>query len=281
MSSIIGDELAAQNFPLIHAVGLVASVSPRLIDIHWGAADSPKLTIVGKGVCFDSGGLNLKGAAGMALMKKDMGGAANTLALAQMIMAANLPVRLRVLIPAVENAVSGGAFRPGDVLRARSGLTVEIGNTDAEGRLILADAMTYGGEDAPEAMLTLATLTGAARIALGPELPPFYCDDDAFASALLDAAAATGDPVWRMPLWRGYEPMLASPIADLNNAPNGGFAGSITAALFLKRFAPARAVWTHFDMYAWRAKAAPGRPVGGEAQAILALFETFRRQYAG
>lgn len=279
ISVIAGDNLLTENFPMIHAVGRAAAIAPRLIDLHWGPADAPKLTLVGKGVTFDSGGLNLKGAAGMALMKKDMGGAAHTLALAQMIMGAGLKVRLRALIPAVENAVSGNAFRPGDILKSRKGLSVEIGNTDAEGRLILADALALGGEEDPDLMISLATLTGAARVALGPELAPFYCDDEALVSDLEAAAEKTADPVWRMPLWRGYETMLSSTIADVNHITGGSFAGSVTAALFLKKFTPEGGRWMHFDLYAWRPKAAPGRPIGGEAQAIRALFETLAARY--
>ena len=277
---IMGDDLLSANLPMIHAVGRASARAPRLIDLRWGDVGAPKLTLVGKGVCFDSGGLNLKPAGGMALMKKDMGGAANALALARMIIEARLPVALRVLIPAVENAVSGASFRPGDILTSRKGLTVEIGNTDAEGRLVLADAMTYGAEDDPDLMITLATLTGAARVALGPDLPPFYCDDEAFAGEVLAAAERVADPIWRMPLWTGYEAMLASTVADLNNAPGGPFAGSILAGLFLRRFAPTRGVWGHFDIFAWRPKAAPGRPLGGEAQAIRALFDAFERRFA-
>ncbi|MCB2098216.1 MAG: leucyl aminopeptidase family protein [Parvularculaceae bacterium] len=271
-----GDELLAGGFNMIHAVGRASSTAPRLIDLRWGREDAPKLTIVGKGVCFDSGGLDIKGADGMSLMKKDMGGAANALGLARLIMEAKLDCRLRLLIPAVENAIAGNAFRPGDILTSRKGLTVEIGNTDAEGRLVLADAMSLGADDKPHCMITLATLTGAARVALGPELPPLYCDDDGFAHAVTDAARAVADPVWRMPLWKPYAAMLSSPIADVNNSASGSFAGSVTAALFLKRFAPEEAVWAHFDIYAWRPKAAPGRPAGGEAQAIRALFETLK-----
>jgi leucyl aminopeptidase len=274
--SILGEALLAEKLTMIHAVGRAASEAPRLIDLRWGRAGAPKATLVGKGVCFDSGGLDIKAADGMALMKKDMGGAAHVLGLARLVMEEKLDLDLRVLIPAVENSIAGNAFRPGDILKSRKGLTVEIGNTDAEGRLVLADAMTIGGEDRPDLMLTLATLTGAARVALGPELPPFYCDDEDFAVSVLKAADATCDPVWRMPLWKPYASMLSSPIADLNNSPAGSFAGSVTAALFLKRFAPENAVWGHFDIYAWRAKAAPGRPVGGEAQAIRALFESLR-----
>lgn len=277
---IVGDELLSRDLQMIHAVGRAAAVAPRLIDLKWGRDDAPKITIVGKGVTFDSGGLDVKNAEGMRLMKKDMGGAANALGLARLIMGAKLGVRLRLFIPAVENAISAGAFRPGDILKSRKGLTVEVGNTDAEGRLVLADAMALGAEDEPQVMATLATLTGAARIALGPDLPPFYCDDDAFAGQVLSAAADVGDPVWRMPLWAGYEHMLASPVADLNNSPGGSFAGSVTAALFLKRFAPANAIFAHFDIYAWRPRALPGRPIGGEAQAMRALFETLRRRYA-
>lgn len=279
LSVIVGDELLTENFPMIHAVGRASSVAPRLLDMTWGRPDAPKVTLVGKGVCFDSGGLNVKGASGMAIMKKDMGGAANALALANLIMAANLDVSLRVLIPAVENAIAGNAFRPGDVLTSRSGLTVEIGNTDAEGRLVLADAMTYGGEDAPDLMISLATLTGAARVALGPELPPFYTQDEALAAAIQAACVDVFDPAWRMPLWAPYAQMLASPIADLNNISGGGFAGSITAALFLQRFAPQKGSWAHFDIYAWRPKSAPGRPHGGEAQAIRALFHVLTKKY--
>lgn len=276
ISVITGDELLAGGFAMIHAVGRAAASAPRLIDLTWGREGAPKLTLVGKGVCFDSGGLDIKRAEGMALMKKDMGGAANALGLARLIMGARLDYRLRVLIPAVENAISGDAFRPGDILTSRKGLTVEIGNTDAEGRLVLADAMALGAEDTPHCMITLATLTGAARIALGPDLPPFYCDNNKFADAVVEASARVRDPVWRMPFWTPYESMLTSPIADLNNAPAGSFAGSVTAALFLKRFAPETGVFAHFDIYAWRPKASPGRPAGGEAQAIRALFDALQ-----
>lgn len=281
VSAVVGNDLLTENFPMVHAVGRAAAVAPRLVDLRWGPEDAPKLTLVGKGVAFDSGGLNMKNAVGMALMKKDMGGAAHVLGLAQMIMSARLKVRLRVLIPAVENAVSGNAFRPGDILPSRKGITVEIGNTDAEGRLILADAMALGAEEDPDLMITLATLTGAARVALGPELAPFYCDDDGFAGALEEAAGRVADPVWRMPLWRNYEAMLASSVADVNHISGGAFAGSITAALFLGKFAPPSAPWAHFDIYAWRPKPAPGRPVGGEAQAIRALFEVLQGRYGG
>ena len=276
---IIGDALLSESFPMIHAVGRAAASPPRLIDITWGDEAAPKLTLVGKGVTFDSGGLNIKGGAGMALMKKDMGGGAHALALGQMIMAAGLNVRLRILVAAVENAIAGDAFRPGDILQSRKGLTVEIGNTDAEGRLILGDALALGGEEEPDLMISLATLTGAARVAVGPELAPFYCDDDELADTLGDAAEKVSDPVWRMPLWRNYEAMLSSQIADINHISSGGFAGSITAALFLSRFVPANERWMHFDIYAWRPTAAPGRPVGGEAQAIRALYEVLAARY--
>ncbi len=279
-SVIVGDNLLTEHFPLVHAVGRAATVAPRLIDIRWGRDDAPKLTLVGKGVTFDSGGLNIKGAAGMALMKKDMGGAAHVLALAQMIMEAGLDVRLRVLAPAVENAIAGNAFRPGDVLPSRKGLSVEIGNTDAEGRLILADALALGAEETPDLMISMATLTGAARIALGPELAPYYCNDDRLAEALNQAADNASDPVWRMPLWRGYDAMLSSQIADVSHISPNSFAGSVTAALFLQRFVAEPENWMHFDIYAWRPKAAPGRPVGGEAQAVRALFDMLRARYA-
>jgi leucyl aminopeptidase len=272
---ITGDDLLKENLNMIHAVGRASTTAPRLIDLRWGRVDAPRLTLVGKGVCFDSGGLDIKNASGMEIMKKDMGGAANTLGLARLIMGGGLDYRLRVLIPAVENAIAGNAFRPGDILKSRKGLTVEIGNTDAEGRLVLADAMALGAEDDPQTMITLATLTGAARVALGPDLPPFYTDDEGFAARVLAAADASADPVWRMPLWQPYAAMISSPIADMNNS-GGSFAGSITAALFLKRFAPETGVWAHFDIYAWRPKAAPGRPIGGEAQAIRALYAALR-----
>jgi leucyl aminopeptidase len=279
VSAIVGDALLAENFPMVHAVGRAAKDEPRLIDLQWGDVNAPKLTLVGKGVTFDSGGLNIKNASGMGLMKKDMGGAAHVLALSGMIMRAGLNVRLRAIAPAVENAISGDAFRPGDILKSRKGLTVEIGNTDAEGRLILADALALGGEEAPDLMISLATLTGAARVALGPDLAPYYCDDDGLVAGLEAEAARLADPVWRMPLWRGYESMLSSSIADVSHISGGSFAGSVTAALFLKKFAGGAARWMHFDIYAWRPKAAPGRPVGGEAQAIRALFEMLARRY--
>ena len=267
----VGEDLRAENFPLIWAVGQASPRAPRLIDLKWGPPDAPKVTLVGKGVCFDTGGLNLKPGGSMALMKKDMGGAANVLGLAHLIMQAQLPVRLRVLIPAVENAVAGNAMRPGDVFRSRAGLTVEIGNTDAEGRLVLADAMSLAGEEKPDLMVDMATLTGAARVALGPEVVPFFTDDEDLAGRLAAAAIDHADPLWRLPLWPGYRSWLKSKIADVNQISEGGFAGSITAALFLQKFATGAKRWVHFDVFGWTPKPLPGRPVGGEAQAIRAL----------
>jgi leucyl aminopeptidase len=269
----------AEGFPLIHAVGAASNRPPRLIEFTWGEPDRPKLTLVGKGVTFDTGGLDIKPSANMLLMKKDMGGAANVLGLAALIMEARLPVRLRVLIPAVDNAISGGAFRPGDVLRSRKGLTVEIGNTDAEGRLILADALALADEEAPDLMIDMATLTGAARVALGPDLPPFYTDDDRLAESLARHGMAENDPLWRLPLWRPYNALFESKIADLNNAGSSGFAGSITAALFLRRFVERAQSYAHFDIFAWTPTAKPGRPVGGEAQGIRALFSLCRERW--
>lgn len=279
VETTVGDDLLGKGFPMIHAVGRASGAAPRLIDVIWGRADAPKLTIIGKGVCFDSGGLDIKPSANMATMKKDMGGAAHALALGQMVMDAGVNVRLRIIIPAVENAISGAAYRPGDVLKSRKGLTVEIGNTDAEGRLVLGDALALAGEERPDLLITLATLTGAARVALGPDLAPYYTDDVSLAADIESAAAEAADPVWRLPLFKPYESMLSSPIADLNNSPNNTFAGSIAAALFLKRFAPENASWAHFDIFAWRPKAAPGRPIGGEAQAIRALMLVIARRF--
>jgi len=275
---IVGDDLLKENFPMVHAVGRAADVAPRLIDMRWGREYAPRVTLVGKGVAFDSGGLNIKGGSGMLLMKKDMGGAAHALALGQMVMDAGLDVRLRVIVPAVENAIAGNAFRPGDILPSRKGDTVEIGNTDAEGRLILGDGLALGAEENPDLMISLATLTGAARVALGPDVVPYYTDDDALAAALDEASAAQADPIWRMPLWRNYESMLSSSIADVNHISGNAFAGSIIAALFLKRFAGDGA-YLHFDLYAWRPKRAPGRPSGGEAQAIRAIFAVLENRY--
>lgn len=276
-SAIVGDDLLKENFGLIHAVGRASEQAPRLLDMIWGEPDAPKLTLVGKGVCFDTGGLNIKPGASMGLMKKDMGGAANVLGLAHMIMSLGLPVRLRVLVPAVENSISASAFRPGDILRSRKGLTVENNNTDAEGRLVLADALAMADEETPDMLICMATLTGAARVALGPDMPPFYTDDNALAHQITRAARAEADPLWRLPFWDGYEANIEPGIADLNNAPAGGMAGSITAALFLRRFVENAAQFVHFDVYGWTPAARPARPKGGEAQggrAILAMVET-------
>ena len=281
-------EALRSGYPSVHAVGRAAAEhrAPRMIEVTWAGstapADAPVLALVGKGVAFDTGGLDLKPSSGMRWMKKDMGGAAHALALASMVMAADLPVRLTLLIPAVENAVSADAMRPGDVLDTRSGKTVEVGNTDAEGRLILADALTRAGELEPDLTIDLATLTGAARVALGPELPPFYTADDRLAAALSEAAIAEDDPLWRMPLWAPYDDALSSDVADLkNDADAWAQAGSITAALFLQRFAPKAGAWVHLDIFAWNARSRPGFPTGAEAQAIRALFAVLRDRYAG
>lgn len=279
VSCVAGEALVGAGFPLVHAVGRAAATAPRLIDMVWGRADAPKVTLVGKGVTFDTGGLDIKPSSAMLLMKKDMGGAAAALAAAQMIMDAGLPVRLRVIIPAVENAISGNAFRPGDVLPSRKGLTVEIGNTDAEGRLVLADALALADEEAPQLLLDFATLTGAARVATGPELPPFYTRDEALAADIAATGMAVNDPVWRLPLWGGYERLLDSKIADVNHVSSGPFAGSITAALFLGRFVEKAAAWAHFDIYAWNPSARPGRPEGGEAQAARLAYALARARY--
>lgn len=275
---VVSGKALEKGFPMIHAVGRASPRAPRLIDFSWGPARAPKVTLVGKGVCFDTGGLDIKPASGMALMKKDMGGAANVLGLAQMIMAANLKVRLRVLIPAVENAIAGNAFRPGDVLTSRKGITVEIGNTDAEGRLVLGDALALADEEQPDLLIDLATLTGAARVALGPDLPPYYTDDEALAEAIAKAGREVNDPVWRLPFWQPYNRLFESSVADMNNAGDSGFAGSITAALFLKRFVDKAKAYVHFDIFAWTPSPRPGRPKGGEAQAMRALFEVIRRR---
>ncbi len=279
VSSIVGDQLLKRNFPMIHAVGRASDIAPRLVDMKWGQAGRPKVTLVGKGVCFDTGGLNLKPGNSMALMKKDMGGAANVLGLASMIMQAKLPVRLRVLIPAVENSVSAGAFRPGDILQSRKGLSVEIGNTDAEGRLVLADALHLADAEKPDLLVDMATLTGAARVAVGPDLAPFYTDDEDLAKAIAQAGESTNDPVWRMPFWSPYDDWLASSVADINHISSGGFAGSITAGLFLRRFVENAASYVHFDIFGWTPKAKPGRPMGGEACAIRALFQVIEQRY--
>ena len=274
---LVGDELLAQNFPLIHAVGRAAAAAPRLIDVTWGDARHPRVTLIGKGVCFDTGGLDIKPDASMLNMKKDMGGAATALALAHMIMARGLKVRLRVLIPAVENAISGASFRPRDVYTSRNGITVEIGNTDAEGRLILADALALADEDKPELVADFATLTGAARVALGPEVAAFFTDDDALAAELMRYAASENDPLWRLPLWRPYETMLESKVADLNNV-GGSQGGAITAALFMRRFVTAKS-WLHIDLFAWTPSAKAGRPEGGECQAARALYALIAARY--
>ena len=277
--SIVGDDLLRENFPLVHAVGRASARAPRLIDLTWGDAKHPKVALVGKGVCFDTGGLDIKSDAGMLLMKKDMGGAASALGLAQMIMDAKLPVRLRLVIPAVENSISGDAFRPGDVLKSRKGLSVEIGNTDAEGRLILADALSLADEDAPDLIVDFATLTGSARVALGPELPAMFTEDEKLADEIARNAYAQSDPCWRMPMWRPYQSMLESKIADTNNVASGNFAGAITAALFLARFVELARSWVHFDLFAWNPATKPGRPEGGEAQTIRALYALLTVRY--
>jgi leucyl aminopeptidase len=280
VTTIKGDALET-GYPMIHAVGRAAprDRAPRLIELTWGDERHPHVAIVGKGVTFDSGGLDIKPAAGMALMKKDMGGAAHAIALAGLVMEARLPVRLTLLIAAVENSISGEAMRPGDVLTSRKGLTVEIDNTDAEGRLILADTLSHAVEQAPELILDFATLTGAARVALGPDLPALFANDDALADDLMSAGAATDDPLWRLPLWDGYDEMLKSDIADITNSPAGGFAGSITAALFLRRFVPASIPWAHLDTFAWRPTARPGRAKGGAALGLLAAWAMLRHRY--
>src|SRR5260221_565754 len=278
-SAIVGDALLAENYPMIHAVGRASARAPRLADLTWGDAQAPKLTLVGKGVCFDSGGLDLKTAGGMRLMKKDMGGAATLLGLADAIMAARLPVRLRVLVPAVENFVSANAMRPLDVIRTRKGITVEIGNTDAEGRLILCDALSEADAEKPALLIDMATLTGAARTALGPELPALFSNDDALAAELLDAAEGAADPLWRMPLWKPYRKMLSSQVADINNVSESAFAGAITAALYLQEFVAKETPWAHIDTYAWNQSSRPGRPEGGEALGLRALYHLVEERF--
>ena len=275
---LTGGELA--GYPMLRAVGAASPRGPRLIDLHWGERDAPRVTLVGKGVCFDSGGLDLKPSAGMLLMKKDMGGAACALGLADLIMRLEIPVQLRVLIPAVENSIGGAAYRPGDVLRSRKGLTVEIGNTDAEGRLVLADALAEADVERPDLLVDLATLTGAARTALGPELPAAYSPNEELLDALRLRGEEESDPVWPMPLWPGYDDELASKVADLGNVSATPFAGSIIAALFLKRFVTETPNWLHVDLYAWNGKDRPGRPVGAEAQCVRSLFELIRLRYS-
>ena len=273
----VGEELLAQNFPAIHAVGRASARPPRLLEIHWGNPRHPRLAVVGKGVCFDSGGLDIKTHEGMRLMKKDMGGAAHALALSRLIMQRKLPVRLHMLIPTVENSISGNAYRPGDVVRTRKGLNVEIGNTDAEGRVILADALAYAAEQKPKTIVDFATLTGAARVALGPELPVLFCNDEKLAAKLIARSAELDDPMWRLPLWRNYRRLFSSDIADFNNSGKLGYAGAIVAALFLDHFVPEDIAWAHLDVFAWNDAGRPGRPPGGDAQglrAVLAVLES-------
>ena len=280
VEAITGDELLVRNLPMIHAVGRAAAEAPRLLDLRWGRAGDPRVTLVGKGVTFDTGGLDIKPSAGMLLMKKDMGGAANIMGLAHAVMSAGLRLELRVLVPIVENAISAPAFRPGDILRSRKGISVEIGNTDAEGRLILADALALADEDSPELIVDMATLTGAARTALGPELPPLYATDDTVAEAILAAGRAADDPLWRMPLHAPYAAMLSSRVADINNAGAGGFAGSITAALFMHRFLAPTTSWVHLDIFGWAPEARAGRSFGGTDQGIRALYFYLKQRYA-
>ncbi len=278
-TSIVGDDLLKQNFPMIHAVGRASATPPRLIDFTWGNENAPRVTLVGKGVAFDTGGLDIKPASSMLLMRKDMGGSAATLALASMIMGAKLPVRLRVLIPAVENSISSNAFRPGDILQSRKGISVEIGNTDAEGRLILADALALADEEKPDLLVDFATLTGAARVALGPELPPFFTDDDALAADISRHGQAVNDPVWRLPLWAPYQSQLDSKFADMNNT-GGPLGGAITAALFLRRFVKDAKAHVHFDIFAWNQSTKPGRPEGGEVHAARLMYAYLKERYA-
>jgi leucyl aminopeptidase len=277
----VGEELEAARLHMIHAVGRAGPQPPRLVDLRWGDPSHPRVTLVGKGVCFDTGGLDIKNPQGMLLMKKDMGGAACVLGLAHMVMDARLPVRLRVLIPAVENSVDATAYRPGDVLRTKKGLTVEVGNTDAEGRLVLADALALADEETPDLLLDLATLTGAARVALGPDLPALFSNDEQLACDIEAAARDESDPVWRMPLWQPYDEDLASKVADLSNVSSHAFAGSIIGALFLQRFVAATTRWAHLDLYAWSPRDRPGRPVGAQAQCIRALYRMLERRYPG
>jgi leucyl aminopeptidase len=278
-SRLYADDELREQYPLVHAVGAGSARPPRLIDCHWPRADAPRVTLIGKGVCFDSGGLDLKPSAGMLLMKKDMGGAACALGLARLLLTMRVPVQLRLLIPAVENSVGGNAFRPGDVWRSRKGLTVEIGNTDAEGRLILADALSDADAERPDLLIDLATLTGAARTALGPDLPAVFSSDAALAEAARRAGDSQCDPLWPLPIWAGYDDELASRVADLNNVSASPFAGAIIAALFLQRFVTATPAWLHVDLYAWNPRERPGRPVGAEAQGIRALYALIRQKF--
>ncbi len=275
---IAGDELLARNFPAVHAVGRASHRAPRMIALRWGDAAHPHVALVGKGVCFDTGGLDIKAADGMRNMKKDMGGAAHAIALAELIMARRLPVRLTLMVPAVENAIGPNAFRPGEVIATRSGVSVEIDNTDAEGRIILCDALAWAGEQKPDVLLDFATLTGAARIALGPDLPALFSNDDALAQDWIEAGLRSRDPVWRMPLWRPYLRYLTSHVADLANA-GSRMAGAVTAALYLERFVPADLKWAHLDVYAWNDNDRPGRPAGGEAMALRSAFAMLKARY--
>ena len=279
VSETVGDALIEEHYPAIHAVGRASVHEPRIIDLRWGNPDRPKLTLVGKGVCFDTGGLDLKGASNMRLMKKDMGGAAHAIALARLVMGSGLPVRLRLLVPAVDNAVSGSAFRPGDVLATRKGLTVEVDNTDAEGRLILCDALAEGASEQPDVMIDFATLTGAARVALGTDVPAMFSNDDRLADDLLRVSASVHDPVWRLPLYAPYKELIESSVADIVNSASRPFAGAITAALFLDAFVPPEVRWAHFDLMAWNVKPRPGRPEGGEAMGLRTVFEFLRERY--
>ena len=269
--TIVGDELLSQNFPMIHAVGRAGTEPPRLVELEWARPGGYKVTLVGKGVCFDTGGLNIKPGSSMGTMKKDMGGAASVLGLADCIISLNLNVSLKVLIPIVENSISALSFRPGDVLLSRSGMSVEVNNTDAEGRLILADTLSYSNEDSPDLLICMATLTGAARIALGPDIAPFYTNDEDFSKTLIESSLSTCDPVWRLPFHSEYEDMIEPSIADLDNAPKSGMAGSITAALFLKRFVKKSVNFVHLDVFAWSINSKPGRPIGGLMQGVRAL----------
>lgn len=278
LTATVGDELLAANYPMVHAVGRAAAEAPRFLELEWGDAAHPKVALVGKGITFDSGGLNIKGGDGMRIMKKDMGGAAHAIALAELVMGSGLPVHLKLYVSAAENAISGNAFRPGDILASRKGLTVEIDNTDAEGRLVLGDALARASEFDPDLLMDFATLTGAARVALGADLAPLYTDDDVLAADVLAASARTGDPVWRMPLWDPYLADLKSPVADLVNS-GGSFGGSITAAVFLKQFVSAKS-WAHFDIWAWR-KAKYGRPDGGAPCGLRAVWSMLEARYAG
>lgn len=279
-TEIVGDELLSKNFPAIHAVGRASTHPPRLLDLQWGREDAPKVTLVGKGVCFDSGGLDIKPASGMRLMKKDMGGAAHVIGLGRALMGAAVDIRLRILVPAVENAISGNAYRPGDIVPTRAGLSIEVDNTDAEGRIILSDALAEASTDSPDIMLDFATLTGAARVALGTELPAMFCNDDALADSLLSSGIQKEDPVWRMPLFAPYKELIESKIGDIMNGATQPFGGAITAALFLEHFVPENVPWAHFDIMAWNNRSRPGRPDGGEAMAIRGIFAMLTARYS-